>query len=126
MQTEMNKYYEYRKKFRDLYAKEPCSSNDLGSSILEIKDKNKCVVSISMDLNAYYIEVEFDESTDPGKIKKVTDSIVRRIGYFLSANLDSIEVSSEEERDDIERTLNEPIALYCDYFVIGNMLKINL
>lgn len=123
---DMSKYYEYRKKIRALYDQEPCSSNDLGSTILEIKDKNRCVVSMSLDLNRYYIEAQFEEGTPFEKVNKVLDSILKRIGYYLSSNLDSIPDIDMEEKKDIEEMIMNPAATYCDHIVIGNMVKINL
>ena len=122
----MDKYYEYRKKIRTLYDQEPYSHNDLGSSILEVKDKNKCVVSISMNLSAYYIEIECEEGTPFEKVNRITDTILKRIGYFLINNIDSISDLETEERREIESMITHPAATYCDHIVIGNMIKINL
>ena len=124
--VEMNKYYEYRKKIRTLYDQEPSSNNDLGSTILEIKDKNKCIISISLDLSKYYIEVEFEENTSFEKITKITDTILKRIGYFLINNMDSITDLTLEERKEFESMILNPTAIYCDHIIIGNIVKINL
>lgn len=123
---DMSKYYEYRKKIRTLYDQEPSSNNDLGSTILEIKDKNKCVVSMSLDLSNYYIEAEFDEGTPFDKVNKVLDTILRRIGYFLVGNIDNIPDLDEDEKKEVESLITDPAATYCDHMVIGNLVKINL
>ena len=123
---DMSKYYEYRQKIRALYDQEPFSSNDLGSKILEIKDKNRCIVSLSLDLNAYYIQAQFEDGTPFEKVNKICDSILKRIGYYLSDNIDSIPDLEPEDKDAIRSMLNNPAATYCDHIVIGNMVKINL
>ena len=46
----------------------------------EIKDKNKCVLSISLELGNYYIEVECEEGTPVEKVNKIADNILKRIG----------------------------------------------
>lgn len=123
---DMNKYYEYRKKIRTLYDQEPYSKNDLGSSIMEIKDKNKCVLSISLQLGNYYIEVECEEGTPVEKVNKIADNILKRIGYYLSNNIDSIPDLTSEERKEVEFMITGIGFTYCDHMVIGNMIKINL
>lgn len=122
----MSKYYEYRKKIRALYDHEPCSSNDLGSKILELKDKNRCIVSMSLDLNAYYIQAQLEDDTPFEKINKICDAILRRIGYYIVDNIDSIPDLDPEDKDELRSILNNPSAVYCDHIIIGNMIKINL
>lgn len=123
---DMNKYYEYRKKIRNLYDQEPSSRNDLGSSIMEIRDKNKCVISMSLQLGNYYIEAECAEGTPDNKVNSIADSIAKRIGYFLSNNIDSIPGLTPEEKKEIEYMISGIGSTYCDIVVLGTMIKINL
>lgn len=123
---EMQKYYEYRSKIRKLYDREPYCKNDLCCSLFEIRDKNKCIESVSISLGDYYIEVEFAENTTLDEMIKHTDSILKRIGYFLSSNLDDIPNLSEEDKDHIQFLITSSNHTYCDHMLIGNMLKINL
>ena len=123
---DMNKYYEYRKKIRALYDREPSSRNDLGCSIMEVREKNKCVISVSIQLNNYYIEATCDEGTSVEKVNNIADIIVRRIGYFLSNNINSIPDLTPEEKIELEFMISGIGSTYCDYIVIGNVIKINL
>lgn len=123
---DMNKYYEYRQKIRTLYDQEPSSRNDLGSSVMEVREKNKCVISISFDIGKYYIEAECEEGTPTNKVSKICDTILDRIGYFLSDNLDSIPDIDETDKKAIEHMITSIGYSFCDHMIIGNMIKINL
>lgn len=123
---DMNKYYEYRQKIRTLYDQEPSSRNDLGSSVMEVREKNKCVISISFDIGKYYIEAECEEGTPINKVDKICNSILDRVGYFLSDNLDSIPDIDEEDKKSIEFMITSSSYNFCDHIIIGNMIKINL
>lgn len=123
---DMQKYYENRAKLRKLYDIEPYCKNDLFCSIFEVRDKNKCIVSTTISLEQYYIEVEFEEGTSIEEMSKHTNTILKRIGYFLSNNIDLIPNLSQDDRKELEFMIINSESTYCDHMIIGNMLKINL
>ena len=45
-----SQYYEYRKKIRELYKNDVNNNGDLCSSVLQIRDTNKCINSIDIRL----------------------------------------------------------------------------
>ena len=93
---------------------------------MEVREKNKCVVSISFDIGKYYIEAECEEGTPINKVDKICNSILDRVGYFLSDNLDSIPDIDEEDKKSIEFMITSSSYNFCDHIIIGNMIKINL
>lgn len=123
---DMQKYYENRAKLRKLYDIEPYCKNDLFCSIFEVRDKNKCIVSTAISLGQYYIEVEFEEGTSIEEMSKHANTILKRIGYFLSNNIDLIPNLSQDDKRELEFMITSSQSIYCDHMIIGNMLKINL
>ena len=94
--NQMEVYYNYRKLIHKLYNEDTQCNGDLFSSILELRDKNKCVSSISMKLNEYNINVEFEEGTEESKKTKILDKIVNRLGIFISNNQGRLGTENDE------------------------------
>lgn len=93
IKPDMRDYYKMRQKVRELYSVGAMINpkvNDLCSSVLQIRDKNRCVESIKVDTLNYYIEVEIEEGTDYEKCLKVKDSITKTIDDYINENIDSI------------------------------------
>lgn len=125
---DMGLYYKLRKKIRELYNGSLCNSNELCATLLEVKDKNKCVISMNIDLSSNYIEFQFDEETNFDKVKKITDTVLKRITSFISSNRNILDMSSEEQKIFdimIEGTGHD--LLFCfDCIIVGHGVKINL
>ena len=93
IKPDMREYYDMRQKVRELYSVGPMINpkvNDLCSSVLQIRDKNRCVESIKVDTKNFYIEVELEECTDYDKCLKVKNSITKTIDDYINANIESI------------------------------------
>ena len=121
--NQMEVYYNYRKLIHKLYNEDTQCNGDLFSSILELRDKNKCVSAISMKLNEYNINVEFEEGTEESKKTKILDKIVNRLGIFISNNQGRLGTENDEA---FQEFISDPKGLYCDVILLGDQAQIQL
>lgn len=120
-----NRYYDFRKAIHKLYNEEASSKDDLCSKILEIRDKEKCVESISIFLEGYNIDVNLADNTDETKKQKVINRIGNCIGRYI---VDNMGVLGEDITEDPEfdEYLNSPSYNFIDIYLIGNTVHISL
>ena len=127
----INTYYNYRTYVHELYKDGGIGSplyNDLCSTILEIRDKDKSITSISMDISNYNITVELDSNATQ------EDSIRERIRTFIINNKAIINkqlnpilgesMASFDEFLNVRRDIFT--VLFCDISYIGNSITFNL
>ena len=133
----INTYYNYRTYVHELYKDGGIGSplyNDLCSTILEIRDKDKSITSISMDISNYNITVELDSNATQEDSIRVINNITERIRTFIINNKAII-------NRQLNPTLGESMAsfdeflnvrsdiftvLFCDISYIGNSITFNL
>ena len=133
----INTYYNYRTYVHELYKDGGIGSplyNDLCSTILEIRDKDKSITSISIDISNYNISVELDSNATQEDSTRVINNITERILAFIINNKSIINrqlnpalgesISSFDEFLNMRRdTLT---VLFCDISYIGNSITFNL
>lgn len=122
---DMKKYYAFRKAVRNLYQHDTIYG-DLCGSLLYIRDKNRCINAMSIDIPNYNIEVEFDGNIDAKKFEKIINDILVKISSFMWDNIDNIVSFSfgEISREDAESIITyNP---FCDTSIIGKTLTIIL
>ena len=133
----INTYYNYRTYVHELYKDGGIGSplyNDLCSTILEIRDKDKSITSISMDISNYNITVELDSNATQEDSIRVINNITERIRTFIINNKDIINrqlnptlgesMASFDEFLNIRRDIFN--VLFCDISYIGNSITFNL
>ena len=92
IKPDMNEYYKARQKVRELYTLGAAINpkvNDLYSSVLQIRDKNRCVESINIDTTNFSIEVEIEEGTDFDTCLKVKKDISSTIDNYIRDNINT-------------------------------------
>ena len=133
----INTYYNYRTYVHELYKDGGIGSplyNDLCSTILEIRDKDKSITSISMDISNYNITVELDSNATQEDSIRVINNITERIRAFIINNKDIINrqlnptlgesMASFDEFLNVRRDIFT--VLFCDISYIGNSITFNL
>lgn len=98
---DMKEYYDMRQNVRKLYALGPAINprvNDLCSTVLQIRDKNRCVESINIDTNNFTIEVEIEEGTDFDTCLKIKNEISSTIDKYIIDNIYSIDSQESAEK----------------------------
>lgn len=133
----MNTYYNYRTYVHELYKDGGIGSplyNDLCSTILELRDRDKSISSISVDISKYNISVELDSNVIPEDINRVIINIIDRIRTFINNNksviarqLNPILGESMTSFDEFLNMRRDPLTvLFCDISYIGNSITFNL
>jgi hypothetical protein len=117
---EMARYYELRKAIRKLYDNH-INNGDLCSRILEVRDKYRAVTSINIEIESYSIAIMFNDNTSNDKKEQIKQDVLDRISYHLSDNINNIDI---EDKIELSRFISS--RNFCDIFMLGNMLKINL
>ena len=133
----INTYYNYRTYVHELYKDGGIGSplyNDLCSTILEIRDKDKSITSISIDISNYNISVELDSNATQEDSIRVINNITERIRTFIINNKAIINrqlnpalgesMASFDEFLNIRRDILT--VLFCDISYIGNSITFNL
>ena len=133
----INTYYNYRTYVHELYKDGGIGSplyNDLCSTILEIRDKDKSITSISMDISNYNITVELDSNATQEDSARVINNITERIRSFIINNKAIINrqlnpalgesMASFDEFLNVRRDIFT--VLFCDISYIGNSITFNL
>ena len=133
----INTYYNYRTYVHELYKDGGIGSplyNDLCSTILEIRDKDKSITSISIDISNYNISVELDSNATQEDSTRVISNITERIRAFIINNKAIINrqlnpalgesMASFDEFLNIRRDIFT--VLFCDISYIGNSITFNL
>lgn len=123
IKPDMEEYYNMREKVRELYSVGAAVNpkvNDLCSTVLQIRDKNRCVESINVDTVNYIIEVDLEEGTSTDTCLKIRDEIASTIDKYIANNIDSIKTI---EKEDYEKVQNTKLH---DDLVIGNYIRFNL
>lgn len=118
--TEMKKYYEFRKTARKLYDND-VQYGDLCGSILHIRDKNKCIDSIQLNISSYEVVVEFESGTDENKKNSILSLIIEEIRKFVRSNIDKLPIENVNE---FKAYIYSP--MICDVIIIGDIIKISL
>ena len=133
----INTYYNYRTYVHELYKDGGIGSplyNDLCSTILEIRDKDKSITSISMDISNYNITVELDSNATQEDSIRDINNITERIRTFIINNKAIINrqlnpilgesMASFDEFLNVRRDIFT--VLFCDISYIGNSITFNL
>lgn len=133
----INTYYNYRTYVHELYKDGGIGSplyNDLCSTILEIRDKDKSITSISIDISNYNITVELDSNATQEDSIRVINNIIERIRTFIINNKAVINrqlnpilgesMASFDEFLNVRRDIFT--VLFCDISYIGNSITFNL
>ena len=133
----INTYYNYRTYVHELYKDGGIGSplyNDLCSTILEIRDKDKSIPSISIDISNYNITVELDSNATQEDSIRVINNITERIRTFIINNKAIINrqlnpalgesMTSFDEFLNVRRDIFT--VLFCDISYIGNSITFNL
>lgn len=128
MLQNMDTYYSFRKDVHKMYDNDVVlsnpTSNDLCSRILEIRDKNRFINSISASISSYSIEIEVDEGTSSENKQKIIDTVKNRVSEFLADNIHSMGVDNETASE-YEKIISDK-NLLCDVNLVGNSIKFNL
>ena len=114
----MEKYYKFRKEIQKLYKNDVYNTGDLCSKILGIRDKEKCIESIRIDLDSYTINIELSQDTTDKKKSEIVEKIARSIGYYIVDNRDKIDPEINED-ESFETYITSANHLYCDIIIIG-------
>ena len=123
---DMKDYYNFRSLICNLYDNDTYYG-DLCGSVLYIRDKNRCINSMSTKIQDHAIVVEFDDNTETKKKFKIADDIKSKIGAFLSNNIDNlVRMDSKLSQEQIEGFINSPTSNFCDTSLTGNTLVISL
>lgn len=121
----MKQYYEFRKEIHKLYDHDVYNTGDLCSGILEIRDKEKCIESIKIDLSHYSIDLELSQNTSESKTLQIIDKITNSIGRYILNNKNQLD-SEIINNDNFETYLISPSHPFCDTIIIGNSVTFNL
>ena len=97
MSQAMKEYYQFRQELRKLYKNDVNNNGDLCSSVLQIRDKNKCINSIGVAIQDYKIDVEVDENTPISKIINIKDKIANSVGRYIVDNKDRLDIDTNSE-----------------------------
>ena len=133
----INTYYNYRTYVHELYKDGGIGSplyNDLCSTILEIRDKDKSITSISMDISNYNITVELDSNATQEDSIRVINNITERIRTFIINNKAIINRQLNPALGESMASFDEFLnmrrdtltVLFCDISYIGNSITFNL
>ena len=114
-------YYIIRQDIRKMY-KDDKFSNDICSEIYKLRDKNKHIETLSIDLLNYNIYIEFDDKVNIKDISKVGNKIYEIINNSIMNNTDIID-SKIDKNIILEYSKNVHLI---DISPMGNSLSISL
>ena len=121
----MKRYYEFRKEIHKLYDHDVYCTGDLYSKILEIRDKERCVESVNIDLSHYSINLELSTDTTGSKTLQIINKISNNIGIYILNNKDLLDPEITNDAA-FETYLTSPMHPFCDTIVIGDSITFNL
>lgn len=123
----MSEYYDFREQVRTLYNNENnANPGDLFSSVLQIRDKNKCISSVNVSIENYNISMQFDDSTDYKKRDKIISKVKDAIHDYIEDNKLALNFTSLEQRKEFDNMLDMETSPYCDVSLVGNSVSFNL
>ena len=126
---DMKKYYDLRSSLYNLYDND-VYYGDLCGSVLHIRDKNRCINSMSTKIqNEHSIIVEFDDKTknDAKKMHKICNEIRDKVGEFIANNANYIADSSKDlTAEEVIEFSKSKCYKFCDTSICGNTLIIGL
>lgn len=126
-EPDMKEYYNFRSLMYNLYDNDDYYG-DLCGSVLHIRDKNRCINSMSTSIqNEHHISVEFDESTSSDKMIKIAHQISEKIEEFIQNNKGYlVEVNKDKNLspDKLDKFLS--CSSFCDKSIVGKTLEIML
>lgn len=118
-----DKYYNLRKEIRKLYKNDTRLNGDICSRILEVRDKYKCVESISVALGEYLISIDLAKGTPYTKADEVANVIWNRLAEFIISNKSELNIEDEAEFDIFTNPEN---FLFCDFTILGDSITFYL
>ena len=121
----MEKYYSLRKAVRKLYDND-VYYGDLCGSILHIRDKNRCINSMSTKIQDHIISVDFDDNTDQKKKNKIVNEVVDNIGKFIGNNANVLSTMTNISENELLEFSQSETKKFCDAQLVGNNLTILL
>lgn len=114
--------YEFREKFRELYAHDASMNGDLSGSILDLMDDN--IKSIDLRLSENTIEIVVQDGCDQSTLVDIDNSVRSILSDFILNNIDNIDIEKEAVKD-IEAFATN-ITMICDSFIAGKIIKFSL
>lgn len=127
-------YYNYRTYLHKLYNQDGGIGvpkyNDLCSMIMELRDTEKNINSISINMSNYFIAIELEENTSNTERVLIISKVTNKIREFIINNQQSIfELFNQkfgESKQSFHDFLFSGNNIFCDVTVLGNSLVINL
>lgn len=100
---DMEKYYNCRKELTKLYTNEAANVGNLACKVLEIRDKNRSVDSINLELQEGRITVEVRPETTAKKKEEIITKITNCIGRYIVDNKSALnqEIAEDSEFNDV-------------------------
>ena len=123
--SQMDKYYKFRKEIHKLYDHDVYNTGDLCSKILGIRDKEKCIESAKISLESYTINIELAADTTAEKQTEIINKVANCIGYYIIDNRDKIDPSINEDPS-FDTYITSYNRMYCDIIVVGKSITFNL
>jgi hypothetical protein len=120
---EMSKYYNGRKAIRTLYNHDTYKNGDLYCSVLEVRDRHRCVNSISIDTVAYAIYVDLEDNTSDSMKSTIIGQLANAIKDYIVKNINELE---DKSKSDVNMILSTSGIAFCDISVVGNSIRIIL
>ena len=117
----MSEYYEFRKKLHNIYQNDT-KYGDLTGSILEYREKNRNVTTVSIQLSDYKIYVTLEQNTPSIDYDKIVFDICAIIRSYLENAIDN--TYSKEEANSIVVLLHTRPFLDAAY--LGNTIELSL
>ena len=125
----MKDYYLHRKEIQKLYRND-CMYGDLAGALLGVRESNKYIDSMSLEIQDYRIRIELvqgkndDENREIlSKVDKIFSRIGRIINTYIVNNIDR--VTDEDTAKEIVSNIDKGHEYY-DISHIGNMVEITL
>jgi uncharacterized protein YprB with RNaseH-like and TPR domain len=121
----MNKYYFFRKQLHELYNNSDSSVGDLCCKLLAIRDKNRIIDSMEIELDNFTVTLEFNTEATKEEIKNITIKVANTIGRYIIDNRKHLPISVNIDPE-FDSFMNSDNMLFCDIITVGNIVKINL
>ncbi len=121
--TNMEGYYKFRRLLHTLYDND-VRYGDLAGAILNYRDVDKDVESISLKIQEYKIYVEVREDIDVARKGTIANNISNIISNFIRSCLDQF---NEEDKNLISTYINNQMYNNVDcYITLSNQIEIVL
>lgn len=114
--------YEFREKFRELYAHDVSMNGDLGGAILDLMDDKIKSIDLKIDQNS--IEIVGQDNCTESDLIEIDNKVRSIVSDYILNNIDNIDIPEESKKDAEAFATNT--RMICDSFIANKIIKFSL